>query len=212
MPPEIYTAIASVLTAVMGAATTYAVNRRKIKKVKGELTQAENFLNAEARAMKFEHIFATSASVRDQFQRLCEETEIDRIMLLIAWNGTTHPRWTKAIYQFRHGEQEVVEYIHTELDDDYRSRLQECKNSNHGRLFRVEQMPEKSLIGRIYRAEDVKSSAWFFLRESEYAEGNCYSYFSFATHETETISPDVMIRIQLIVDQIKASALDRKPQ
>lgn len=206
MNEALITGIFTVLAAAVTGVTTWLVGRTKVQKLEGQLSQAEHFLAAEAEAMKFEHQFAASARIRDQFQALCEQTEVDRILLLIAWNGVAAPKWTKAIYQFRMGEQEVTEYIHTELDDDYRMRLVEIQDSPNGKVYRVEEMAEHSLIRQIYDAERVKSSLWVFLRARAYDDGTCYSYLSFSSHHTESISPDVRTRVRLLVNQIRSQA------
>lgn len=201
--------IAGILVAAittLGSVVVAWMSHRKKKVVENKLTQAENYMRAEHQAMRYEHIFASTASTQNLFAKLLEESEIDRILLLIAWNGKEKPRWTKAIYQLRGGEQTVTEYVHTELDDDYRRRLEDTKKSTSGQIYRTEDLPEESLIGKIYRAERVKCSHWVFLRQTSYAEGECYSYFSFATHSVDHIAPDVLLRIRLLMDQIRSQA------
>lgn len=198
------TVLAALITGAFGA---YSRNKNnQIAELQSKLTQAENMLEAEAAVMKFEHDFAFNLRTATAFEKLCETSEIDRILMLIAWNGEGAPQWTKTEYQYRYGEQEKYNFVHTRLDDDYRAKLNSIQHAPEGILYHTGELAPGSLIHGIYDVEKVLASYWTFLRKVKYEKGTCYSYFSFATHNEETICPQTIFRIRLLMDEIRASA------
>jgi hypothetical protein len=207
----IITAGGAALAALITALGGLFIKKRgdEIKELKGHLSQAENMMSAERQAMRFEYDFAMSARMQMSFRSLCEETEVDRILMLIAWNGESAPQWTKAEYQYRYGEQDIKEYIHTSLDDDYRTRLNDIQDKPDGVVYSTDDdLFHGTLIKNIYEAEGVKTSMWVYLRKMRYESGVCYSYFSFASHTRDSLSPATRLRIRLLVDELRGHTID----
>lgn len=182
----------------------------KIEKTQSLLTLAKNSMRAERDAMRFERDWAMSLKMQRKIKKLCAETEIDRVILFVAWNGVHAPQWTKGVWQYRYGEQVEQEFINTDLDDDYRSRLGMMWGSNDGVIFRVSDIPLGTLIRNIYEMEGVFSSLWTHLRKVEYPEGSSYSYFSFATHLDQQITPSTQLRIRLLLDELRGYSMEEE--
>jgi hypothetical protein len=192
-------ASAVILTAVGG----YFVRLREMNLRKA----AEAELRIQRAALGFSDFVQEWNAITADLDFLLNETAIDRFLILRAWNGRLDPRWTTAVFQYRKGRQQPVNYVHFELDIDYVSRLREIGNRNliH---FNVIDLPE-SAIKSVYLAEGVKAAAWFHLHTYNLTDSDsaAITYCSFATHEDEGINDATLIRCKLIVDRLKSIAV-----
>ena len=178
----------------------------RMKKAEMQLKHAEFQIKTEREALSFEDYFAEAGRLFMDIEVLCRETEIDRVLLLVAWNGRMAPRWTTAIWQYRTGEQIPQSYVHTELDADYVERLKEIRITSCGKDWKVEEMPN-SLIKSIYESEGVKASSWHMIREREKGEGVAVTYMSFATHTIESIHVCTKTKCGIIANRIAGAAV-----
>lgn len=169
--------------------------------------QAENEMKFQRAALSFAAYLEEWAVIESDARYLLENTNVDRFMILRAWNGARDPKWTTSVYQMRMEGQEPIQYVHFELDADYQSRLREISDRRF-MTFAVDEIPE-SFIKRIYQAEGVKHSSWFLIDEHELEreDGNkakAITYCSFATHGDEPLTPDELTRCQILVGRLKA--------
>lgn len=192
--------------ALVGALAAIFTKRKKDTAEK-ELNRAHNELSHRAEAISFERFMHEWADIQREVVQLFEETNIDRFIMLRAWNGATSPKWTTAFLQLRAGVQQPYSYINVELDDDYIDRLKRAINQQH-LVFRTADIVAPSLVKQIYDAEGVKSSAWFHIANYDFDEGESRAimYCSFATHSDEEIDSRTLTRARMIVFRLKALA------
>lgn len=147
---------------------------------------------------------------KGELASLTENTSIDRFLLLEAWNGQLDPQWTTAVFQYRQGEQEPVNYVHFELDDDYVDRLNHIVNRDHVLAFTVADLPE-SFIKSVYEAEGVKHAIWCFIRSTSASPtSRMLTYCSFATHDDQPFDAATVTRCRVLVNRLQGMALNFK--
>ena len=177
------------------------------RRAKRERDQAENEMGFQKAALSFTDFVGEWGEIEKELHSLVKETDIDRFLILRAWNGTLKPKWTTAVYQYREGSQEPRSYIHFELDDDYAFRLSQIISTG-SLVFAVEEIPD-SYVRQIYNAEGVKHSAWFFLSRKELETNKdcvAISYCSFATHSDEQLDENTLTRCRILVSRLKSLA------
>jgi len=206
--------IGSLIT-LIGIASTYAISQRKldVEKQKVELSElrfsvAQKELKFQAAAMDFSVFLADWSTTAEEFKRLIDETTVDRILILRAWNGNLAPEWTTAVFQMREYGQEPMQYVHVGLDSDYVERLR--KMTGRGQLyFKVADIDgsEESMIKRIYDAEGVTASYWAHI-ESLVTDNDsrAVSYISFSTHDEEGMDEATRTRCMLLSSRLKGIA------
>lgn len=198
-----------IITALIGAMATVTVaiiGFKKAKKEKTRADQAEQEIRFQSAALDFDGFFGEWKDIHEELERLCEETCIDRFLVLRAFNGLSHPRWVNAVFQYRSGVQKPVSYIHVALDDDYIERLRRI-TSQGSISFRVAEIPQ-SLTRGIYESEQVKASAWFHIGSYDIVDTQTrmIAFCSFATHEDVDIPQNVMVRCRLIANRFQRIA------
>lgn len=196
---------AAAVTGVFSVIVIILEKKRRIAHRKSDATERE--LKFQAAALSWDDFVSEWAELNDEILRLIADTNIDRFLILRAWNGSMSPLWATAFLQIRDDGQMPVAYIHVELDDDYVERLH--KTVRHGHIvFGVGEQPDGVLIKGIYTAEGVKHSAWFFVskRELEGSDSAALTYCSFATHKDEPIDEGTLTRCKLIVSRLKGLA------
>lgn len=139
-----------------------------------------------------------------ELQKIMHETNLDRFLILRAWNGKADPRYTTAVLQLRQGTQEPVSYIHVQLDEDYTNRLLQVKARGHI-YFKVDDL-DKCLIRDIYKAEGVVASLWVYLETKEEGEHARMTYCSFATHNENGFTDYEITKMVLLFGQLKGIA------
>lgn len=198
------TAIGTIFTGFFATLPSLLKSRRQHAEKDLEIEQLRRELSTQSEALSFEDVFVENDQVRGNIERLCRTTEIDRVMLLRAWNGRHNPRWTTAIWQYRLGNQEEQEYIHTELDPDYIGRLRSIEDKG-AMMVVTDEIPE-SLVKRIYKKDGVKSSLWDYIGKNCIEGGDqcVILYMSFATQEG-VISEATATECDLITDRMKGA-------
>lgn len=168
--------------------------------------QAENEIVFNRAALGFPDFVQEWDHIGEELCRLVEETEVDRIHILRAWNGRLEPRWTTAVYQLRQGEQAPIAYVHFELDADYVKRIKEVVS--HGSSYYVVDSLPDSAVKDIYRAEGVTASYWSYINSVETVDGQstAVSYASFSTKEPEGMSHETQTRCRIVTGRLKGLA------
>jgi len=167
---------------------------------------AENEMEFQVASLDFSSFMEEWSDVVSELDNLMENTNIDRFLILRAWNGVLSPRWTTAVLQVRQGQQEPISYVHYELDSDYILRLQEISRTGKIR-FDVDALPDDVGIKQIYQAEGVSASAWFHIEDRDLpnSESRAVTYCSFAAHEG-SISDATFLRCTLLAGRLKGAA------
>jgi len=184
---EIIIAIIGASGVVLAAFATHMGN------LKHKLSQAEHEVKFQRAAMGFHEFMQEWGETSKELHALMRETEIDRFIVLRAWNGRLEPRWCTAIYQMRMAGNKPISYIHLDLDDDYRDRLRVVGQCDYI-YFDIATIPD-SMIKDIYTAEEVKAALWCHLDSVVLSDGSAtaVSYCSFATITSDSISTEVIL-------------------
>jgi len=195
------------LCGLLGVSITAYIGWGRVQLEKARLGQAERELRFQRAALGFPEFVAEWDDINKQLVDLFMETEIDRFMILRAWNGQLEPRWTTAVYQLRETDQAPIAYVHWELDQAYQEAI---RNIMAGRpmYFVVGEMTD-SEISRVYRAEGVTASYWVHLDSFNTLDntGRAEVYCSFATHDPELISENTQTKCRIIANRLKGLAM-----
>lgn len=178
------------------------VERMRVNVEKDKLRQAEREISFQRAALGFPEFVSEWGEIGDELERLMCETEIDRFLILRAWNGFLEPRWTTAVYQLRQGKQAPISYIHFELDEDYVIRIRKIVKDGPI-VFDTANIPSGE-IKRVYEAEGVTASLWAHLDSFETSDksSKALAYCSFSTHSGE-LSPTTVTRCKIIIGRLK---------
>lgn len=193
--------IVAVISASGGWIAPYFKYKATIAEQKTALMMAEAELHSEARGLDFADYMQEWGETEKMIQRLFDETNIDRFLLLRAWNGTLSPRWATATMQLRKSGQQAYSYVHVDLDSDYQGRMQEIMRRNYA-VWDVEDMPD-SLIKSIYQNEGVTAAMWALIDTKKDSAGRAvHTYISFATRSGQ-IDDRAATRAALIVGRLR---------
>lgn len=167
-----------------GILITAWVGHRQFLKEYHKRTMAEREMKFQRVALDFADFMQEWDETAAQIKDLMQNTNIDRFLLLRAWNGYLNPMWTTAVFQIRQEGQHMVSYQHFELDKDYVSRLQRIA-SNRVNVWRTDEMSDDCAIKAVYIAEGVSSSMWCHIDHKKLGgtESATHTYCSFATHK-----------------------------
>ena len=200
------TEIAVALITTLGGIVAGLIGLYKVRQTTHKLGQAENELKLQQRALDFGAFMEEFSGTHENILHLLENTNLDRFLMLRAWNGKLAPRWTTAVFQMRLGEQEPISYVHFELDVDYVSRLKEVSIRNVI-AFDVASLPDCS-IKSVYEAEGVKHAIWCHIMSEEISgsETVAHTYCSFATHDEEPIAQTTITRCSILAGRLKGIA------
>jgi hypothetical protein len=198
--------LAGIIATATAGIFQVAIERQK-------LMQAEQEIRFQRAALNFPEFVEEWGEIGRELVSLIEETEVDRFMILRAWNGYLEPRWTTAVYQLRAAEQAPIAYVHFELDQDYVHRVKQMATGGPIHMVTAE-LPE-SEIKRVYQAEGVTASMWAHLDTFETSDGKAraVAYCSFATHLDTLLTEKTMTRCRIMVGRMKglATSFDHNP-
>ena len=196
------TEIATALIGLAGVCVTALVAWRRVNLERQKASLAMREMSLQSEALSFAIFLEDWQSVAAEMSKLIAETEIDRILILRAWNGVLTPKWTTAVYQLREVGQIPMQFIHTGLDDDYVARLSETKSGVH--YFATKDAPP-GLIKSIYEAEGVQASCWFHIdtKKGEGTDAAVITYCSFSTHTQGEVNGETQTRAALVADRLK---------
>jgi hypothetical protein len=197
------TEITVALIGLAGICVTAGVAWRRVNLERRKTLLAEKELKLQSSALSLSDFLEDWQSVAAAMSDLIQNTEIDRILILRAWNGYLSPKWTTAVYQMREYGQAPKQYVHTGLDDDYVERLRIITRGG-AICFRVVDAPD-SLIKSIYEAEGVKASCWWHISTEKVPDTDAavITYCSFSTHSNEEISEKTRTSCNLLVGRLK---------
>jgi len=189
---------------VVGAAFLGA----KYKTGKEQLKQAEKELDFQQVALGFSEFVEEWASINAEIRHLMTTTMIDRFIIFRAWNGYLSPRFTTAVYQQRAEDQEVISYIHVDLDQDYQNRIRDMVNRNDIN-FDVNDLPQ-SMIKSVYMSEGVTASYWSHLHSFNLkgSESRAVVYCSFATHSDKPLTEATLTKCRLLSSRLRGIVQD----
>ena len=177
------------LIVTSGSIIVAVIQTRNKNKLLKQSKNLKNEISFSKSSLDFGLFLKDWAYLYNEITDLLENTEIDRFLILRAWNGSFDPKWTSAVMQIRQGEQEPVSYVHFELDKDYVNRLR-LLDDNSLNYFKVEEI-EDSAIKSVYEAEGVKASVWGLIGKQETEKGSAaITYCSYSTHNKEGISKE----------------------
>lgn len=181
-----------------------ALCRLTLERHRTDLAYREISLQQEA--LSFSAFLEDWQHTSNELSALIRDTEVDRVMILRAWNGVLTPKWTTAVYQMRADGQEPRQYVHFELDSDYIDRLRRIV-AGSALTFSVSELPE-SYVRQVYEAEGVKSSYWAHLRTDKAADSDsrAITYVSFSSHSREVLTTATQTRCMLMVGRLKGLA------
>lgn len=165
---------------------------KKLKEKEKEVETAQ--IEVIATRKSFEAFVRTWSGVVFQINRLINDTEIDRFLILHATNGKTPLKKTTAIYQIREAGQQVFSYQDIELDDHYRNMLRHIEK--HGHYYFVVDNEPDCLLKRIYVLERVKSSYLKLIEIVENEHVKIINYASYASH----ISGEITLNTRTLCD------------
>lgn len=212
---EYWLTLLGLVVTVLGIAVTATVSIHKLHIERGKLEVSNQQLELAKRELAFQSdALDFSAFLQDWQNTACElnaiiaETEIDRILILRAWNGVLNPLWTTAVYQLREEWQQPRQYIHFELDQDYVTRLRELSNTGQIYFITSEMEPIESKIKQVYLAEGVRASYWAHIEtvNLKNTEAKAITYISFSTHAQDKISESTRTRCMVMASRLKGIA------
>lgn len=125
-------------------------------------------------------------------QKFCEESEVDRVLVLVAVNGDERPTHASVVWEYRQtGPQ--FSYVDVPLDPDYCDRLSKIKRGSLMR-FKTSDAPG-TLVGGFYTTEGVTESIWGLVgtRHSYKTEQLALKYMSVSTHNPDGFSDPMTI-------------------
>ena len=114
--------VTEVVVATISAISVIAValiQRHKIRLEKHKTHQAVCEMKFQQSALDFSMFIQQWEGTYEDINNLFNETNVDRFLILRAWNGLLDPKWTTAICQIRKSDQPPRSYIHYELDSHY---------------------------------------------------------------------------------------------
>lgn len=196
--------LSAVITAVASIAVAYITRDRM--KIKHTAENIEKELAFQRAALSFDEFVSEWNDVYDEIVDIIQTTNVDRFLLLRAWNGKYDPKWTTAFFQVREVHQKPVSYVHFELDADYIERLNQVIRGG-SISFAVRDIPD-SYIKDVYTSEGVTHSAWFFIDKSQLkgSTSAAVTYCSFSTHSGVEIDHQTFIRCRIVASRMKGIA------
>ena len=203
-----------VVIALIGAISTITVgllgylSRRKQT---NKRVQAENEISMQRVALDFGAFLSEWREITEEIHTLFDETELDRFLILRAFNGVESPRWTTAVLQLRKEGQKPVAYVHYELDKDYKDRLHLIQREGYDRIVTAEL--DECGIKYIYESEGVRDSFWAFIDKHQMTHptskqvASVITYCSFATMSKKGLDENTITRCRVLVGRLKGAAM-----
>lgn len=188
--------IFSIVGIVLSALIPVWLASRKLKNKKAVKVQLSL---AESRAEKL----ARSAPVIQAINDLLASTNIDRVLILVAFNGVSTPKHVTATYQWRESGQKIETYKKVPIDDHYRSVLKQCDDEN-AVLYRLGDAPGTALDD-IYQLEGVEQSYVVGVGKTQDGDVIKHDFMSYATHRPEGLTHNDMTAARLVTDLARAN-------
>jgi hypothetical protein len=207
-PQHVYiAALQAICVALIGAISAVIValvgKKKELKQIESEKKSLLDELDRQSDALGgFGALRLEFSRIEAEFVELCEGSEIDRIIVLCAWNGATDAKYSTAVWQFRQGYSTSTNYLRVALDGDYSSRLASCKYAPQH--FLTKDLPAGCLIREIYESEGITESVWIFLDRQLKPDGTALNTFMSFSAKRGPITPKTLTLCKLLADQVKA--------
>jgi hypothetical protein len=186
---SLITGVFSVVSvAVSGCFALLVARSRRVQRAEERADVAERELGFQTMSLGFDDFESDQQELEQDIKDLLEETNIDRVLKLKAWNGKYHPKYVTAYIQYRQDPSGFVKYVNYPIDEDYGHRLRATRD--HGwRIYTVYDDPDSNIM-QSYIAEGVKVSLWVAVEEVSLvdSESKCVFFMSFSSHTSKTIS------------------------
>lgn len=195
------------ITALGGIAAAATQGMLRIKELSLRLEQANQEIRFQRDALDVASFIGDWDGLINELKSLMAISNIDRFLILRAWNGHLEPRWTSAIFQLRADAEQMISYIHVELDQDYVERLRRITTAGPV-IFSTSNVDQDALIRGIYETEGVTEAMWAHI-ETLAVPGTAtkaVTYCSFATSSPEGIDAATRTRANLIIGRLKGLA------
>jgi len=194
----------AVIAGTFALLTIVVQSQRKIKELKAENeTQAtEIVFRAESLALRVN--IEDWSKITQEMRSLMQETSIDRIFILNAFNGFHDPRWTTAVFQLSKYDDKMASYIHFGIDEHYVSILKETRKKGMI-MVDVSEIPE-SIIRSVYHTEGVLASVWYFIKDKKLSTGSVgLTYCTFSSRSVTDIPSSDLDRCAVLANQIRGA-------
>jgi hypothetical protein len=199
--------IIAAITAVGGITAAATTGVLRIKELSLRLEQANHEIRFQRDALDVASFIGDWDGLINELKSLMAITSIDRFLILRAWNGHLEPRWTSAIFQLRADAEQMISYIHVELDQDYVERLRRITTAGPV-VFSTADVDQNALIRGIYETEGVAEAMWAHI-ETLSVPGTAtkaVTYCSFATAIPGGLDAAARTRANLIIGRLKGLA------
>lgn len=193
--------LAGATALVLSAAITAGV---KIYTLSTENKKAIRELTFQEAALSFEDFIVEWDAIHRDLTDLFATTNINRFLILRAWNGYSDPKWTTAFFQMRDGDYKPISYVHFDLDQDYIDRLNLIINRGYS-VFTTDSMPD-SKVKLVYTMEGIKHTVWFFIAKKFLDKDKdvaAITYCSFATQNDVELTDNEIAKCMLIVNRLR---------
>lgn len=203
-PTTIIVAGISAAGVMGGAAVTGLMRNRNLKM---RLDQARQEMRFQRDALDVTAFINDWDGLMSELHSLMADTNIDRFLILRAWNGYLEPKWTSAVYQLHGSGHPVMSYIHVELDDDYISRLRRITTAGPV-VFKTSDLKDDALIRGIYDGEGVVEAMWAHIETLSVPGSNAkaVTYCSFGTKAPGGMGAVESTRASLVLGRLKGFA------
>lgn len=200
------------ITALGAIAAAAVTGFMRIRELKLRLEQANHEITFQRDALDVTAFIGDWDGLMAELRALMADTNIDRFLILRAWNGHLEPRWTSAIFQLHEQDKQLLSYIHVELDRDYIDRLRQITTAGPV-VFTTETASETSLIRGIYETEGVQEAMWAHVESLSVpgATTKAVTYCSFATSKPGGLDAVARTRANLVVGRLKGLAHNFSP-
>lgn len=168
--------------------------------------QAELEMRFTRAALQFPEFVEEWDEIIKDIMSLMDETNVERFLILRAWNGHLEPRWTTAIYQLRSNGHKPIAYVHFELDADYVGMLKQVTVKNNVYL-ETDLLPKDSALRYVYENEGVQSAfiSHLVTLVGEHEDSFSQTYCSFGSH-SGPLSQNTITRCRIIANRMKGLA------
>ena len=189
----IVTGLFSLAAIVLTVLLPVLLSRKKAKRVESQ----------RAEVLSIAEKFARNAKVLHELKHLLESTNIDRIIIFFARNGTKKAKYVSATFQLREGDSYFA-FDDVYIDDGYRSML---AASACGLPFMYKQGDNpNTILDDIYLMEELSEAMIESIaREAVGFDGSIkQSIVSYATHDKEGLTAQARTAATLVTGQLRA--------
>lgn len=205
---QIIVALVGMFGTLAGAVGAYFAvrNRNEADRHKHRASQAESEIGLQRIAFDFTRYMHEWSILEAEVEWVLENTNIDRWLMLVAFNGIYDPRWVSDVVQKRSQGQMPTSFRHLDVDEHYGDMLRDIQRYGHTRIV-VDDMPN-GMLKNIYINEGVIDSFIEHIETREdIAEGAAaITICSYATHSANGLTDEDIRHASLLSAKIKGFA------